>query len=187
MFKAILAGICIGIASMMFLNVGGVVGAILFSFGLLAVVNYKWNLFTGMAGFTKDWKFLLLVLLFNIIGCGLVSLLVPTAINTIVVTRLALGWIKCLFLAMGCGFIMTTSVKFAREGNYLPLLFGVPVFILCGFPHCIADVVYYLSCPFSFLLNNASGVLSVYASTVIGNYIGCNLYRLGEGNTGTIT
>lgn len=185
MTKAILAGICIGIASMMFLNVGGIVGAILFSFGLLAVVNYKWNLFTGLAGFTKDWKFLLLVLLFNIVGCGLVSLLVPTAINAIVVARLAVGWFKCFFLAIGCGFIMTTSVKFAREGNYLPLLFGVPVFILCGFPHCVADVVYYLSCPISFLYNNASGIIPVYASTIAGNYVGCNLYRLGERNIRT--
>lgn len=187
MLKAILAGICIGIASMMFLNVGGVIGAILFSFGLLAVVNYKWNLFTGMAGFTKDWKLLLLVLVFNIVGCGLVSLLVPSTVSAIVLTRISVGWIKCFFLAIGCGFIMTTSVKFAREGNYLPLLFGVPTFILCGFPHCIADVVYYLSCPANFLVSNASQILPIYGSTIVGNYVGCNLYRLGQGSSRIIT
>lgn len=180
MLKAILAGICIGIASMMFLNVGGIVGAILFSFGLLAVVNYKWSLFTGMAGFTKDWKLLLVVLIGNIIGCGLVSLLIPSAVSAIVLTRLAVGWFKCFFLAIGCGFIMTTSVKFAREGSYLPLLFGVPVFILCGFPHCVADVVYYLSCPPAFLVGNAVDIIPIYASTIAGNYVGCNLYRLGS-------
>ena len=42
-------------------------------------------------------------------------------------------------LAIGCGFIVTTSVQFARQEKWLPLLLGIPLFILCGVPHCIAD------------------------------------------------
>lgn len=175
--KSILAGISIGIASMMFLKINTFIGAILFSFGLITVIKYKWYLFTGQAGFNTNIKFLSKVLFFNIIGGILVSYLIPSTVNSIVLTRLNNGYFNFL-LAIGCGFIMTTSVKFAKENNYLPLLLGVPVFILCGFPHCVADVVYYFSCPIDFLFINIKDILIVYLSTVIGNYIGCNLYKL---------
>ncbi len=178
--KSVLAGVCIGIASMMYLKTGGIAGAVLFSFGLLAIVNYKWYLFTGMSGFTTNIKQLAFVLLCNIIGCGLVSLLLTPEVNTIVTTRISVGWGRCLFLSVGCGFIMTTSVNFARKKNFLPLLFGVPTFILCGFPHCIADVVYYLSCPLDFLSDNILTILPIYGATILGNYIGCNLYRFDK-------
>ena len=70
---------------------------------------------------------------------------------------------------------MTTAVEFARKGKMLPLLLGVPVFILCGFAHCIADAFYFLTAPYEQLLEPM--VLIVYASEVLGNFVGCNLYR----------
>jgi len=42
--SAIIAGICISIGCVVNLRVGGVAGAVLFAFGLLAVVHYKLNL-----------------------------------------------------------------------------------------------------------------------------------------------
>ena len=72
---------------------------------------------------------------------------------------------------------MTTAVTFARQGNNLPLLFGVPLFIVCGFPHCVADVFYYLTVPFSFWTEHLGEILLFYVSIVIGNFIGCNFYR----------
>lgn len=178
--KAILAGVSIGIASLMFLKIGGIVGAILFSFGLIVVVSNKWELFTGMSGFHQKGEVpkLISVLLFNIIGCILVSLLAPTAVCPIILSRLSTGWLTCFFLAIGCGFIMSEAVYHSREGNWLPLLFGVPVFILCGFPYCVADVVYYASCPIWFLCSHWVEIASIYVSTIIGNYIGCNLRKI---------
>jgi formate/nitrite transporter FocA (FNT family) len=85
-------------------------------------------------------------------------------------------------LAIGCGILMTASVNFAKKGNelkyWLPLLLGVPLFILCGFPHCIADAFYYLSCPYTILWNYKWIILVNYIFIVIGNFIGCNLYRV---------
>jgi formate/nitrite transporter FocA (FNT family) len=72
---------------------------------------------------------------------------------------------------------MTTAVKFARQGQWLPLLFGVPLFIICGFPHSIADAFYYLAVPGAFLAANAGKVLLVYVMIVLGNFVGCNLTR----------
>ena len=59
----------------------------------------------------------------------------------------------------------------------LPLLFGVPLFIFCGFPHSIADAFYTLATPFSFLGEHAGAVALYYIAIVLGNFIGCNLTR----------
>ncbi|MCQ2154140.1 MAG: formate/nitrite transporter family protein, partial [Bacteroidales bacterium] len=124
--SAILAGVCIGIAGFVFLAIGGVAGAVIFAFGLLTVVNYKFKLYTGTAGFFVKGEFgrLWIILLANIIGCLLVALLARVSpmplqekARGILEARLAAGWWKCGLLAVGCGFIMTTAVKFAREGR----------------------------------------------------------------------
>lgn len=52
------------------------------------------------------------------------------------------------------------------------------MFITCGFPHCIADAFYYLCAPLPFLAENALAVILFYVSIVIGNFVGCNLYRV---------
>ena len=100
--------------------------------------------------------------------------------------RLAIGPLKGGILAIGCGFIMTTAVTFARQGKNLPLLFGVPLFIMCGFPHCVADVFYYLCVPFSYLYDNLGDVLLFYVSIVAGNFAGCNLFRFIARDTLTV-
>ncbi|WP_348535427.1 formate/nitrite transporter family protein [Prevotella communis] len=87
---------------------------------------------------------------------------------------MAKGPLACFLLAIGCGFIMTTAVQFGREGKFLPLLFGVPVFILCGFTHSVADAFFFLAVPQMISIQ----LLAIYLMEVLGNFIGCNLYRL---------
>jgi formate/nitrite transporter FocA (FNT family) len=182
---SILAGICISIGCVVNLRVGGVAGAVLFAFGLTTVVYYGLKLYTGTAGFIRrqgDWSMLVMVLIGNIIGCLLTAWLIgyaqPDCIEPaakILAGRLAKGPFACFLLAIGCGFIMTTAVEFARKGKMLPLIFGVPVFILCGFAHSIADAFYFLVSPFTQLWQTE--VLIVYVAEVLGNFVGCNLYR----------
>lgn len=185
--SAIMAGICIGIAGFGYLAVGGIVGAVTFAFGLLAVVHYRLKLYTGTAGFFAKGELLQLctILLMNIVGCLLVALMarmspmpLQDAAQHILEGRLNAGIVQSGVLAIGCGFIMTTAVKWGREGKFLPLLFGVPLFIICGFPHCVADAFYYLCVPLDYLTANAGQVLLLYAAIVLGNLLGCNLYRL---------
>mgnify|MGYP002626032298 CR=1 FL=1 len=183
--SGIFAGVCIGIAGFVYLAEKSIIGAVLFAFGLLTVVNYKLKLYTGTAGFIRcrgDWSMLLVVLLGNIIGCLLTAWLIAYAqpdciepASKILEGRLAKGPLACFLLAIGCGFIMTTAVEFARKGKMLTLVLGVPVFILCGFTHSIADAFYFLACPADQLLTWP--VLLIYFSEVLGNFIGCNLYR----------
>ena len=195
--SAVMAGITIGIAGWGYLVTTNIIGAVLFAFGLLTVVSYKMKLYTGTAGFVefrddnnklqiiKPLAELLLVLVVNIICFLLVGLLarlspleLTQAAQNILQGRLNVGPLSGGLLAIGCGFIMTTAVTFARKGQYLPLLFGVPLFIVCGFPHCVADAFYYLTVPFDFISNNIGDVLLFYISIVFGNFLGCNLYRI---------
>ena len=73
------------------------------------------------------------------------------------------------------GMIMTIAVYGARQKHYLPLLFGVPVFILCGLPHCVADAFYYATA--AFYGNFEWSLLIAWLWAIAGNYIGCNLPR----------
>lgn len=192
--SSIFAGIAIGTAGFGFLasgvqsdTYGSLAGAVLFSFGLLTVVGYKLKLYTGTAGFIMKNEIgnLFLILLGNIAGCLLMALLsrvspmdIQAAAQNILEARLRTGALRCGLLGIGCGFIMTTAVQFARQKQYLPLLFGVPLFIMCGFTHCVADAFYYLCVPLVFWKVHALQILAVYACIVIGNLIGCNLYRI---------
>lgn len=182
---SILAGICISIGGVAFLKVGGIVGAVLFSFGLITVVCYKMKLYTGVSGFVEtkqDWAELPVIIIGNIVGCALVALAISAAIpelvdnaQKIVDGRLDKGFWNVTLLAIFCGFIMTTVVNFARQKMWLPLIFGIPLFIMCGFVHSIADAFYY-SLALGWEKWTAQAFL-VYIASIIGNFIGCNLYR----------
>lgn len=188
--RAIFAGICIGIAGWGFL-VDKKIGMFLFIFGLATVVSYKAKLFTGMAGYVaskKDiWELLLIILPGNIVGCLLVALVthvtllpIHDAAYHVLQSRLTTGPVACGLLAIGCGILMTSAVNFAKKGKefgyWVPLLFAVPLFIHCGFPHCIADAFYYLTAS-DFIVDNPQ-VMLCYFSSVVGNFIGCNIPRM---------
>lgn len=84
---SIFAGIAISLGGTVFLNVGGVAGAVLFAFGLITVVYYKLKLYTGTAGFIKkgELKDLLLILLGNIIGCFFTAMTVKLCASDVVI------------------------------------------------------------------------------------------------------
>ena len=188
--SSMMAGVCVGIAGFGYLATRDIIGSVLFAFGLLSVINYRLRLYTGTAGFIKkgEVKLLCLILLGNIAGCLLVALLarlspceLQASAQSILEGRLAVGPLRGALLAIGCGFIMTTAVTFARKGNNLPVLFGVPLFIVCGFPHCVADAFYYLTVPLDFWVEHFLDIVVFYISIVFGNFVGCNFYRLVMG------
>lgn len=190
--SSVLAGFCIAMGGTVFMKVGGLWGAVLFSFGLITVVHYAFKLYTGTAGFfdpkdAHEWGHLFVIIFGNAVGCYLMSLILwgssPDVVETasqIVHKRLAAGWFSCFLAAICCGFIMTTAVHFARKRHFLPLLFGVPLFIMCGFTHSIADAFYFLCSKefvFSDVIINGS-IMFIWVSEIIGNFVGCNLYRM---------
>jgi formate/nitrite transporter FocA (FNT family) len=151
--SSLFAGVLIAIAGWGFLA-NPVLGMFLFCVGLIAVVKYQTRLYTGTAGFLSSWRdlpSLLLILLGNIAGClavASVALVSPLPLGEaaikVISSRLAVGWWGTGLLAIGCGLLMSLAVDFARKNrdfsDWLPLLFAVPAFILCGFPH-FRDIV----------------------------------------------
>lgn len=188
--SAFMSGICIGVAGFGFLSLKSqdqyLAGCVIFAFALIAVVCYKLALYTGTAGFIRKNELgqLLQVLLGNIIGCATFSLLtrlspmpLQETAQALLQSRLDMGLVNGGILSIACGFIMTTAVTFARKGNNLPLIFGVPLFIVCGFPHCVADAFFYSCVPLDYWQANLSSILPFYGIIVLGNFVGCNFYR----------
>ena len=184
-FSAILAGFCISIGCIVNLMVGGgIPGAILFTFGLITVVHYKYALYTGTAGFVENipdiGNLFWFIFSNNFLGCAIAAAIATYAIpelvdksNVIVEARSQVDIWQALIRGIFCGFLMTTAVKFARENKWLPLLFAVPVFILAGFYHSIADAFYICAANI-----HSPQIAYNYLMVILGNFIGCNLYRL---------
>ena len=179
--RSILAGICIGLGGAIFLKLSGIVGAIMFAFGLLTIVHFKLPLYTGTAGFINmkilsDYQTMLIILIGNIIGCWLLSLLNIQGIDgsKIIQSRIDVGYLQCFLNAIGCGIIMTLIVKGGRDKNLLLILFGIPLFILLGFYHSIADAFY--ACVSNIKL--IQSYFLYYIIIVVGNFVGCNIPRI---------
>lgn len=185
--KAVLAGVCISIGGIAYLSMNcGVIGAILFTIGLLAVVHYEYSLYTGTAGFVNDGNDIAnlfrTILLGNVVGCMLCGFGVrwtmpelAEAAEHIVALRMSTPLPSVIVRSIFCGILMTTAVTFAKQGSYLPLLWAVPAFIVSGFYHSIADA-FYMSVGLG--PNDMLCASITWATTVIGNFIGCNIPRL---------
>lgn len=187
---SVFAGILIGTGGLVYLRVGGLPGAVLFAFGLLCVVMCGAQLYTGKSGFLpyREFPKLILMLAANALGCLIAAYIaqyvasetVNANLSSILASRQSASWHSLVVTSSGTGMIMTLAVYGARKQHYLPLLFGVPVFILCGLPHCVADAFYYA---LSAIQGNWDWwILVAWFWAIIGNYIGCNLPRILMGD-----
>ena len=181
--QSIFAGILIGLGAFGYLALGGIPGAVIFAFGLVGVVLSGTPLYTGRAGVMKleETPALVKIWLFNILACVVIGLMVKIIggeaadrAQTVVAGRLAQGPWRAFVRSIGCGLIIDIACWMYRSTkNLAPVLFGVPLFIVCGFYHSIADVVYLVG---AFKWDWA--ILWYYPAIVLGNYVGCNVRRL---------
>lgn len=184
--KSLFSGILIGLGAFGFLSLGGIPGAVIFTFGLVCVILSGTPLYTGRAGVTNDIPELVRIWLFNALGCALLGLLVAAIggepagrAADCVAVRLSQGPWRTFLRAVGCGAIIDIAVWLYRSTkSVLPVLFGVPLFIVCGFYHSIADVVYLVAA-----LCWDPAILWFYPLVVLGNYVGCNVRRIVLGNS----
>ena len=178
--QSIMAGILIGLGACGFLALGGLTGAIIFAFGLIGVVLTGIPLYTGRAGVMTSIPGIIKVWWWNVVGAMAVGLVVAaiggsmaeSAYNT-VAAHVAQGPWRGFLRAVGCGLVIDLSVWFYRSSKSLvPVLFGIPLFIVCGFYHSIADVVYIFGA-----WKWDIDLLWFYPIIVIGNYFGFNVRR----------
>lgn len=184
---SILGGFLIGIGGIAYLTIGGPLGAFCFSIGLISILTFTCNLFTGKAGLlaTKDInvKQLMSVWIGNFIGCLTASGFawqIPTwpqiseKATTIINTRASNSFFTNFLLGILCGLLMYIAVTgFKKTGNYLFAIAPVAIFILCGFNHCVADM-FYTCCA---VITSWSDVAHLIPTT-LGNIVGTNIIPL---------
>lgn len=191
--RSICAGLLIGCAGFAYTMEGGIIGAFIFSFGLFGVLYGKWALYTGYAGSyawrdAKDWGRLFYMLLGNLVGVLAIAAILAVSseaiieransvVSNIIADRTSSEWWQLVIRGIGTGFIMEIAVRYGRESKWMTLVFGVPVFILCGLPHCVADIFYY---GVDWFTQDGSPVSYIvpWISAIIGNLIGCNIPRM---------
>lgn len=196
LLMSICSGLMIGIggtasllAASLFEKWGKIIGALLFSLGIFAIVTYEMNLFTGMVanipkmGVNKIWR-LPFCFLGNVVGVAIIALLVsctpladkviPQA-TTIATEKLSAEnwWLSAFCSAILCGALITLSVwsvKYSpRKGldATLGVTFPIVVFAFCGFDHSVANVLY-----FFFYGQFSWQIIGYELLAVLGNIVG---------------
>lgn len=149
LINAIFGGMMIAIASYIYLQVGGVLGAFLFSIGLLTILNMNFKLYTGAIGFihmtAADIKNIITILFGNLIGACLLLIFPHPAAAALVATKLALPLGLVMIKAIVCGIFMYTAVSCFRNSVPYMVPLCVAGFILFGGEHCIADLCYFIA------------------------------------------
>ena len=142
----------------------------LFAFGLMGVCYLQADLYTGKAGYY--WKNkkaeLAKILIINLVAGFAFGLLlgysspqlIPVALEKIATWDFSMAFfIRSVF----CGMIMYICVELFRRGTFIGILYGVPLFIFCGFQHCIANIIVMgVACTWSWKI-----VLAI-----LGNFVG---------------
>ena len=189
------SGVMIGIGGTAFLlslnlfdTWGKLIGSMLFSLGILAIVMFEMKLFTGLIsdipemGAKNLWK-LPVCFLGNMLGVLFTAFLVyysplsesvvPQA-QTMMSTKLnaELWGLKALSSSILCGFLITLSIGAV---NYAPrkglsttvgVMFPIVVFAFCGFDHSVANTLY------MFFLGFTGKAVLYLLVCVLGNILG---------------
>lgn len=160
---AMLAGLVIALGGTVFLSVENkVLGSVFFAVGLFTICTFGFFLFTGKVCyiFEQNRKYalnLLPIWLGNLAGTWMAARLllftrVAPALRdraaSLCETKLADAPFSIFLLAVFCNILIFIAVDGFQKnphelGKYLGLFFGVTVFILCGFEHCVANMFYF--------------------------------------------
>lgn len=205
MLNRIIKHICEGIAAGLLITIGCCVylacdvkwvGAILFAVALLTICIMGYSLYTGRIGFLLDgankeyFSSLFLGLLGNLIATAVVGIAVQYAIPSLhtvaeamCTLKLQQEWWQTLIRGVLCGVLMYVAVSiYKHKKSVIGVLFAIPVFILSGFEHSIADMGYfaiggiYSAKAFGFvwlvILGNSIGALILPALALCGKKLG---------------
>lgn len=190
LLKSIAAGILIGIAAHMFSQysligeVEKILVAVLFSGALCSIKVLKLNLFTGSIGYLQfnkpDILKNLIILLGNLIGISIVAVfcISPEAANIFQNKIADINIVMILMKSVFCGILMYSAVEIFDKHSVVGILMMVPMFLLAGFEHSIANSFYlivFLIKNFNF--SNLLTSIVFLVISILGNAIGAITFR----------
>lgn len=163
-----------------------IIGAFMFSLGLLFICGFSLHLYTGRIAYLLDhgWRYsleLLEALLGNILGCLLMGFItrglrvyeqVKPTFAQICETRINDQWYSLFLLAFLCGFFVYLAVEIFKSNQHAVirltgLILGVSAFVLLGCEHVVADIYYFIAAG----KMNAK-ILGILCLILIGNSLG---------------
>lgn len=150
--KAVLAGICISIGCNVYLACDNrYIGAVLFATGLMTILLFELNLYTGKVGYIVNnkpdfIKVVGIILVGNIMGCICTGLCFPSEFATVLCeNKLQIPLMDVFCKSIMCGLLMFVAVDAYKQcKTLLPAIFCVATFILSGYEHSIADIAYFI-------------------------------------------
>lgn len=186
--NGVFAGILISIGGAVYLSCDNkYVGAVLFSVALLCICYMGYSLYTGKICYipekhTKDEISILLTgLLGNVTATTICGYALTYAIPKLkeaalasCTVKLEQNFLQTVIRAIFCGILIYLAVDiFKKHKTPLGIIFCIPVFILSGYEHSVADMFYFA----------ASGIVSLKAFVfiwlvILGNTIGGMLIPL---------
>lgn len=181
LIKAVYAGFMIGLGGVVYLSLENkIVGSLLFSFGLLTIVNQGFFLYTGKIGFAKtkeDFMRIPVIIAGNFIGTGIVALMCRLAgmqisSEAICAAKLSKAPVPVFILSVFCGILMYLAIdNFNKCKNHLFVIAPVMIFILSGFEHSVANMFYF---SLAGMWNPASAAYLILM--ILGNGIGAKIF-----------
>ncbi len=167
--KSILAGLMIALGCYVYLACSNkIVGALLFSIGLITVNQFGLVLFTGKIGLARklnESPYLIATLFFNTVGVLVLTFLPYEGVGAVVQSKLQAPLYEAFLKGVVCGILIYISV--VKKENIIVTLIAVPAFILSGAEHSVADICFIFAArEFSF-----EAVFFVF-TVVLGNAVG---------------
>lgn len=181
-FGGVAAGLAISLGGAVYLACENrYIGALLFSVALLSICFKGYYLYTGKVGYiveshkAADFASLGACLAGNAVATLAFGALIAYALpklgesaEAMCTVKLAVPLLSVFIRAFFCGVLMYLAVSIYKEKNSaLGILFCVPVFILSGFEHSVADMFY-----FGTALIYSPGSLLFIVTVVAGNSLG---------------
>ena len=147
---SILAGIMIAIGTIAYLNCPNrIVGAFLFSVGLITIMAFGLRLYTGFVGYVRSWAdglVAMICLLANGVGCSYIALIPTNGAQEIWNTKTEGSLVTAFLKGIICGIIIYLCVaqhkSFGAPTSTIITLIAIPAFILCGAEHSVADICF---------------------------------------------
>lgn len=189
--RSIQSGIMIGIGITVYLLTSRYIGAFLFCIGLFVICNYGLPLYTGqvcyLLGRKKTYMIDLapsIIWIGNFCGIVIISTLERLtrlgdtlfgSASAVMATKMADSLVSLFILGVFCNFCIFLAVDGYLNGKgeltkYLSIIFGVMVFVLCGFEHSIADM-YYITMSGTWTWKNLVLLLVVSLGNTIGGLV----------------
>ena len=190
---SILAGMAIGMGGCGYLSCENkVVGALLFSVGLLTILGFRWKLFTGMLCSKNKLGEMIVCYIGNYSGTAIVSVIFWFSrafdsekladfanFATAKLEKPLLSTFCSAILCEFCIFIAVIGYKKVHFvlGKYFCVVIGIMVFVISGFEHSIADM-YYMGLSGANDMAMIGRIIIFLAVVTAGNVVGAVILRL---------